>query len=408
MSGNDVILQAQTGSGKTLCFALPLLSNIDPGHSSIQAVVVVPTRELGFQVASVLKQLSSGSPVKIVTMTVVEGSHNRRQALWASAEPPHIVVGNPRSLHQLVQKGKLRLNSVNTIVVDEVDACLRDIESKKDLHRLLSRHLSNSYVDFGELERQEIKQNLALNSNIEIGNLAEYEGSLRFNGHRQTIFCSATIPQRRYFAQLCYRNGWTETVPEVINISNEKMVPDNIKHEMIVCDPELRIQLTSHLLKEHFRNKTQFEGNQCVVFVDCEQKIGEYANFLLEKLIDRGVISSNDSELSAKNWISVLSSNMNIEDRRQSMLKFKNSESKILVCTSLAARGIDIPSTSLVIQMSLPITAEEYLHRSGRTGRFYRPGIVISLIQKGELFVVKRYMNELHIEVTQRTLQAKN
>lgn len=200
-------------------------------------------------------------------------------------------------------------------------------------------------------ERQEIKQNLALNSNIEIGNLAEYEGSLRFNGHRQTIFCSATIPQRRYFAQLCYRNGWTETVPEVVNISNENMVPDNIKHEMIVCDPELRIQLTSHLLKEHFRNKTQFEDNQCVVFVDCEQKIGEYANFLLEKLIDQGVISSNDSEFSAKNWISVLSSNMNIEDRRQSMLKFKNSESKILVCTSLAARGIDIPSTSLVIQV---------------------------------------------------------
>lgn len=65
--------------------------------------------------------------------------------LWASAEPPHIVVGNPRSLLRLVNAGKLRLNAVDTVVVDEVDACLIEHHTRQELHDLLSRHLSSTY-----------------------------------------------------------------------------------------------------------------------------------------------------------------------------------------------------------------------------------------------------------------------
>ncbi len=78
MSGKDVILQAQTGSGKTLSYCLPILSKVNPNRSAIQAVIIVPTRELGLQVAGVLKQLVSNSPEKVLIMSVVEGSHNRR------------------------------------------------------------------------------------------------------------------------------------------------------------------------------------------------------------------------------------------------------------------------------------------------------------------------------------------
>ncbi len=77
-AGKDVILQAQTGSGKTLAYGLPILSSIDPTRAAIQAVVVVPTRELGLQVSTVLKQMATGSPQKISVMSVVEGSANRR------------------------------------------------------------------------------------------------------------------------------------------------------------------------------------------------------------------------------------------------------------------------------------------------------------------------------------------
>lgn len=131
MEGKDVILQAQTGSGKTLLFVLPVISSIDSSRAAIQAVIIVPTRELGIQVASTLKLFSKGSPNKISIMSVVEGSQNRRQQVWATAEPPHIIVGNPKSLQRLVDMGRLRLNSVSMVVIDEVDACLLNNEKKK-------------------------------------------------------------------------------------------------------------------------------------------------------------------------------------------------------------------------------------------------------------------------------------
>lgn len=82
MDGKDVILQSQTGSGKTLVYALPILSRINADRRAIQAVVVVPTRELGLQVSGVFKQLASGSPEKIQIMSLVEGSNNRRYACF--------------------------------------------------------------------------------------------------------------------------------------------------------------------------------------------------------------------------------------------------------------------------------------------------------------------------------------
>jgi superfamily II DNA/RNA helicase len=81
----DCILQSQTGSGKTLTFALPILSKIDPSRAAIQVVIIAPTRELGLQISTVLKQLASGSDEKILIMSIMEGSQNRRQQIWAVA-----------------------------------------------------------------------------------------------------------------------------------------------------------------------------------------------------------------------------------------------------------------------------------------------------------------------------------
>lgn len=74
----DVILQSQTGSGKTLAFALPILAKVDASRSSVQAVIVTPTRELGQQVAALLRQLARGAPQRIMVMSVMEGSKNKR------------------------------------------------------------------------------------------------------------------------------------------------------------------------------------------------------------------------------------------------------------------------------------------------------------------------------------------
>ena len=225
LNGSDCILQSQTGSGKTLAFALPILSKIDPSRAAIQAVIIAPTRELGLQISTVLKQLAAGSERKILVMSVMEGSRNRRQQAWAVAEPPHIVVGNPKSLQRLVDAGRLRLNAVSFVVLDEVDACLSSPESRGDLHHLLSRRLSNTYLSAETLE-----DNLPMPENLVFSDHAKDRDMLieAYRNSRQTIMCSATIPQRQHFAASCLKNGWTETLPQLIHVSPEELIPSQV------------------------------------------------------------------------------------------------------------------------------------------------------------------------------------
>lgn len=192
----DVIIHAQTGSGKTLAYLLPLLSRIDVTRSAVQALVVVPTRELGLQVVRVARRLSVGvaeasdlsfadadshdedgsdnddgvlgTPArdlnatiakkngnhKIMIMPLLQGSSNKRQRSWAWAEPPHIIVGTPAELTKMVMRGGVRINAIKMVVVDEVDACLGKgginalgSTGSGTLHELLSRHLNPTYQE---------------------------------------------------------------------------------------------------------------------------------------------------------------------------------------------------------------------------------------------------------------------
>lgn len=193
-------MHAQTGSGKTLAYLLPLLSRIDVTRSAVQALVVVPTRELGLQVVRVARRLSVGvvgaadlSPAdvdsdedgdgtdgngamgppasdvnatsdnddasknshrKIMIMPLLQGSSNTRQRAWAWAEPPHLIVGTPAELTKMVTRGGVRVNAVKIVVVDEVDACLGKggisalgSTGSGTLHELLSRHLHPTYQE---------------------------------------------------------------------------------------------------------------------------------------------------------------------------------------------------------------------------------------------------------------------
>lgn len=108
-----------------------------------------------------------------------------------------------------------------------------------------------------------------------------------------------------------------------------------------------------------------------------------------------------------KSFITTLTSEMNIDERRIALETFRQGKSRILLCSDIASRGIDIPNTRLVIQMALPLTADQYLHRAGRTGRLGRPGKVIVLSQPEEDFVIQRFSNALGIKMTHRKLQAR-
>jgi len=292
----DVIIHAQTGSGKTLAYLLPLLSRIDVSRSAVQALVIVPTRELGLQVVRVARRLSSGVMVdsassqpqpmddddekdddetitinddettktttmqqkrnKIMIMPLLQGSSNARQRAWAWAEPPHVIVGTPAELTKMVTRGGVRVNSVKIVVVDEVDACLGKggisalgSTGSGTLHELLSRHLSPTYQEVekvatsveggdGRTYKLSVAADTAASEGSALaGSLSAYDGG--YNGYadkfRQTIFASATIPQHNHFMRQCVRNGWTLREPTRVNVSPGELVPPTLKHVYVVC-----------------------------------------------------------------------------------------------------------------------------------------------------------------------------
>ena len=416
--GRDVVLQAQTGSGKTLAYGLPVLSSIDASRAAIQAVIVVPTRELGLQVSAVLKQLSTGSPERIMIMTVVEGSKNRRQQLWATAEPPHVVVGNPKALQRLVDLGRLRLNSVSFVVLDEVDAILISPETRQDLHKLLSQKLSNSYQSVelenllddeaaGGLQESLVYTNLAKDHRDITASQSQYRSS------RQTIMCSATIPQRQHFASTCLKNGWTETLPLLVHVSAAELVPKQVKHEHIEVPAEQRLAVLRYVVaKELSAHLDQGGGGfRAIVFTDeddqqLQQQQQQQQNTVDLELIKKACESGlKRDENKASGTVSILREDSSLDERASSLLAFREGAASILLCSGLAARGIDVPETSHVVMLDLPDNVNEYVHRAGRAGRMGRPGKVITLSAPGQDFVVARFSNELGVTIKKRSVR---
>ncbi len=267
------------------------------------------------------------------------------------------------------------------------------------MHNLLSRYLSNSFLDIADIENDDKQMREFRNK--------EPRGPEQYRSSRQTIMCSATIPQRKYFAEACYRNGWTETIPEIINLSDLHLLPESVTHEYIPCDASLRLPVLNYILRKELLAHGNGECNgkkQVVVFVDDEAMVETY-----KQSIEQTFTKHHSSTGTGQNneAVCVLTNELDIDNRKESLERFRLGECLVLLCSDLVARGIDIPATSLVIQMALPKTAMEYLHRAGRTGRMNRSGLVISFANEDQVFVLQRFMNELGVLIRKRELRIK-
>lgn len=459
----DAILHAQTGSGKTLAYLLPLLGRIDVTRSAVQALVVVPTRELGLQVVRVARRLSSGvngeqdgdgtnenEPIntpkninkKIMIMPILQGSSNARQRAWAWAEPPHVIIGTPEELTQMVTRGGVRVNSVKIVVVDEVDACLGKggisalgSTGSGTLHELLSRHLNPTY--------QEVEK---ISTNVEGSDGQTFQLSVStddpINGynfyadkHRQTIFASATIPQHNHFMRQCVRNGWTLREPVRVNVSPGELVPPTLKHVYVVCrDKSTKMGGMRRWMKKELRSSSSSSslddnGTGCskvLIFCDPRRPLESLAEMLATDW--NGVVFKEGYTAKEEDGYNAVVSVLRLEDslgaRAAAMEGFRgpsdntgvarnnnditnNDDSqrddklRILISTDLAARGLDISNISHVINFDLPNDNEgdTYVHRGGRAGRLGRKGKVMSLITADQEFVLERLANKLSLEL---------
>jgi ATP-dependent RNA helicase DeaD len=332
LEGRDVIGQAQTGTGKTAAFGLPIMQYIDPSSPEVQALVLTPTRELCIQVTQALRTYGSHSGVDVVA--VFGGAPIRTQQAQLRAGG-HVVVGTVGRVLDLISRHSLVLHDCRFVVLDEADEML-DLGFLEDVERILSLTPSS----------------------------------------RQTALFSATMPPpiRKLADRYMYD-------PTIVQVEAATLTIDTVaQFQLPVETKEKPDKLVEVLRAEMGPPSSQGEdGQQAIVFVRtkirCEQ--------LFKTLRDRGMN------------VRALHGDMSQGSRDGVMLAFKGGRVPILVATDVAARGLDISTVTLVVNYDVPTSPDTYVHRIGRTGRVGRSGRAITFVerrQKPELEAIERHI----------------
>ncbi len=310
-SGRDLVGSAQTGTGKTAAFTLPLLQRLagnskHPRGNTPRALILAPTRELAAQIGASIETYSKYLPI---THTVIFGGVKQARQVSALNRGVDILVATPGRLLDLMNQKFVFLNEVEIFVLDEVDRML----------------------DMGFIH--DIKKVLKV-----------------IPAKRQTLFFSATMPKPMLdLAATMVQN------PARIEIAPEQPTVERITQELLFVTKNDKDKLLTDTLKAQTSGKT-------IVFTQMKHVANRVVKRLEQSRISAAAIHGNKSQGA----------------RTRALDGFKAGEIDVLVATDVAARGIDIDGVSHVINYDLPVEAETYVHRIGRTARAGRDGRAIS------------------------------
>ena len=327
LTGRDVCGRAQTGSGKTAAFALPLLERMlhrpKNAVSAIHVVIMVPTRELAVQCAQMIERLGEYTNVQVAT--IVGGLSMERQAA-ALRQRPEIVVATPgRLIDHVRNTHSFGFEDVAAVVLDEAD-------------RLL---------EMGFLEEiKEIVRNMPR--------------------QRQTLLFSATLTSAvEELASLSMRN------PARLSADSLGTTPTTLTEEIVKIKPQFVAKKEAHLLSLLSRS---FKGKETIVFAKTKVQAHRLKIVL-------GLSNIRACELHG---------DMTQTQRLAALEDFRsNADTKIMVATDVAARGLDIASVDLVVSYDAPKNVASYLHRVGRTARAGRKGVAITFMEEYDRALVK-------------------
>ena len=320
LRGIDLLGGAQTGTGKTAAFALPMLqrlrvhanNSVSPARHQVRALILAPTRELAAQVEENVRAYAKYTMLRV---TCVFGGVSIDPQIAQLRAGVEIVVATPGRLLDHLQQKTLSLSQVEYLVLDEADRML----------------------DMGFMP--DIKRILAL--------LPE---------RRQSLLFSATFPEevRRLSEQLLKS-------PIRIEVARPNATAETITHIIHRCDEGNKRRLLSHLVRSR-------ELTQALVFTRTKQTARRLTVSLQQEGLSAAEIHSDKTQA----------------ERMQALADFKANRITLLIATDIAARGLDIDHLPHVINYELPQSAEDYVHRIGRTGRAGMLGEAISLVSPGE------------------------
>jgi len=319
LKGRDIIGLAQTGTGKTAAFGIPIIEKGRRGKGkNPYAIVLAPTRELAVQVAQELNRI--GRNKGVVSLPVYGGQSIDRQ-LRSLQKGVDVVVGTPGRVIDHIQRKTLILKDITTVVLDEADEML-NMGFVDDMERIL-----------GEIPKE-----------------------------RQTMLFSATMPEEILRISRKYMHE-----PEKVFVDPKKMVVGKIKQVFYEVREEDKIKALTRLLDVEDPSLT-------LVFCHTKREVDDVSGKLQQMGYSAGAIHGDFTQ----------------SFRDEMMDKFKSGEIDILVATDVAARGLDIPDVTHVINYSIPQNPDGYIHRIGRTGRAGKSGIAIT-------FVTPREYNQLRL-----------
>jgi ATP-dependent RNA helicase RhlE len=317
MAGGDLLAGAQTGTGKTAGFVLPLLHRLAntpavktaKGRPAIRALILTPTRELAAQVEESVR--TYGKYLPAITSMVIFGGVGMGPQVERLRRGVDILVATPGRLLDHHQQGTLDLSQVEVFILDEADRML----------------------DMGFIH--DIKKVLAI-----------------IPAKKQSLLFSATFSDEiKTLADRLLNK------PQVIEVARRNTTAENIAQRVIMVGREQKKDLLAHMIQ------TQ-DWHQVLVFTRMKHGANRLVEFLDKAGISAMAIHGNKSQGA----------------RTKALAEFKNGDLRVLVATDIAARGIDIDQLPHVVNFELPNVPEDYVHRIGRTGRAGAQGEALSLV----------------------------
>ena len=319
-SAQDLVLLSPTGSGKTLAFLLPLVQTLKAEIQGVQALVLVPSRELALQIETVFK--SMGTPFK--AMSCYGGRPAMEEHRTMKGIHPTVIIGTPGRMNDHLRKRNFEVHSVTTLVIDEFDKCL----------------------EFGFHDE-----------------MAEVIGQLP--ALQKRVLLSATdaeeIPQFAGVGGAVSGSDAPSSQVIRLNFLSEEAVSNRLDLQKVISPEKDKLETLYRLL-------CTLGDRSTLVFVNYRESVERVAAYLKSKKFPCDAFHGG----------------MEQEDRERALYKFRNGSCPVLVSTDLAARGLDIPGIDNVVHYHMPVNEEAFTHRNGRTARWEAEGKAFVILHEEE------------------------
>lgn len=357
IEGHDIMGVAQTGTGKTAAYLLPILSLLDDGgfpEDAVNCLIMAPTRELAQQIDQAMQGFSYYLD-GISSVAVYGGNDGNRydQEVAALRKGASVVIATPGRLISHLQMGNLDLSRLSFFVLDEAD-------------RMLDMGFSEDIIT--------IAKTIGVNSKTGV------KGPVSC----QTIMFSATMPDNiNTLAHTLLHN------PINVRIAVSKPA-EKIQQSAYVCYPPQKMRIIRFLSEQGFTSTTgqKYDLKRVIVFSGKKQRVKEINRSLVQMNIKCGAMHSDLSQA----------------ERDDVMYRFKSGQLDVLVATDIVARGIDIDDIQMVINYDVPRDVEDYVHRIGRTARAERDGVAITLVANDEIWLFRKIERFLEYIIAKNAL----